>query len=413
MPLVPPRASIAGARPIGTRPGFGAAPPAVPPPARSAATPPPLMTPPPAAPPPSSSAPGYPYPAGTSTDRRTHAPTFNPWAGSPGYPPPGYPPPSYPPPSYPPASYPYPAGASVDRRTHAPGIDPWAAGYPVPVDPAWGYDGDAGWYDAPPFDPSYGPAFDLWSGLFGAYLGTRNAAVSATGETYPETTAGDVRRTALAFSRELCLPRYDFADLAATRAAWRDALTRVHALCASLPWDAPYPENERFWLSDSLALAQRLAAVDARRNGIVESAQGSLLVAGDRSDPLTTWQDLRAFFLARRLNRSDDRGWRYPETTVGDQRNVVGVLDEDLRDTIAPLSTGSPVLGFVLRYARRWRPIADEVKERARRENLDQTADDNARFWREARRLAVGLSAARSVGRDRGVLGALTDEVAS
>lgn len=349
-------------------------------------TPPPIVgaAPPPAYHPPAPSAPSYPPPG-----------------YPPGYPPPpapgGYvrdrrtdPPPAYPPPSWP---SPYPPG-------YPPPFDPMATGY---EDPSWSYVDDG----ALPFDPSLiesgSPAWDLWQGLMSGYLDTRNAAPSTDGEAFPETTVGDVRKASLALSRELCLPRYDFADLAATRAAWRDALARINRLCAALPWTAPYPENERFWLSDSLALAQRLAAVDTRRNAMVARDDGVLTLVAD-SDPLTTWQDLRAYFIARRLVRLDERKWRYPETTVGDVRQVVRLLDQHVNDALDRLPATAYERGWLLGHVRRWRPIADAVKAHARQRSADDSYADNAAFWRESRKVAIALSTIHDLVRTPGYL---------
>jgi len=328
----------------------------------------------------------------------------------PSYPPSGYPssPPSYPPsPSYPPPSYNFPR----DRRTHAPDgapFDPTGGyGYGASGEVPWGYyPDDGGYFD--PFQGAYplesgGPAWDLWQGMLTSYLDTRNAAVSESGDAFPETTGGDVRKASLALSRELCLPRYDFADLTATRAAWRDALSRVHALCASIPWSAPYPENERFWLTDARALAQRLAAVDARRNAMVARADGVPSLVAD-SDPLTTWQDLRAYFLGRRLGHLDDRKWRYPETTVGDVRQVVPLLDQHASEIVERLPAESHERGWVLGHVRRWRPVADAVKAHARQHDAEDTYPDNAAFWRASRKIAIALSAAHELLRTPGYL---------
>jgi hypothetical protein len=310
----------------------------------------------------------------------------------------GHAPPPIANPSYPSAA----GGYLADRRTHAPSIapgDPMAGygRYDANGNVPWSYNDDGYAYADPWSLESGSPAWDLWQSLFGSYLETRNAAVSTTGEAFPETTAGDVRKASLVLSRELCLPRYDFADLIATRAAWRDALARIHTLCASVPWNAPYPENERFWLSDSFALAQRLAAIDERRNVIVGTVGGVLTILGDRSDPVETWQDVRAFYLARRLVKTDDRGWRYPETTVEDARSLVHVLDTDVHQTVASLPSGSPILAWLVGHARRWRPISDAVTAHAREHAADALYPDNARLWHAARRIAIALSSARKV----------------
>ena len=320
------------------------------------------------------------------------------------------PPPGYPPPGYPPSGYPR------DRRTDPPPVyppsrqSPYPPSYPPPFDPmqgyedpSWGYADDGGYYADSGQLESGGPAWDLWNELFGSYLDTRNAGVSVDGEAFPETTVGDVRKASLALSRELCLPRYDFADLAATRAAWRDALTRINGLCASLAWAAPYPENERFWLSDSLALAQRLAAVDRRRNAMVARDDGVLSLVAD-SDPLTTWQDLRAYFIARRLVHLDERKWRYPETTVGDVRQIVRLLNQHVSDALDRLPATAHEHGWLLGHVRRWRPIADAVKAHARQRSGEDRYPDNAAFWRESRKIAIALSTIHDLVRTPGYL---------
>ncbi|MBE7448596.1 MAG: hypothetical protein HS111_06850 [Kofleriaceae bacterium] len=264
-------------------------------------------------------------------------------------------------------------------------------------DVEWTYDDDAAAYVDPSWLASGNPAWDLWQGMVGSYLETRNALVSETGESFPETTAGDVKRASLLLSRELCLPRYDFADLAATRAAWRDALARVHVVCAAVPWSAPYPENERFWLTDARALAQRLAAIDQRRNALVGTVGGVLTILGDRSDPVTTWQDVRAFYMQRRLVKTDTRGWRYPETTVQDARDLVHVFDTEVNETVGSLPADAPITRWLAGHLRRWRPVADAAKAYARDDDPEATYPDNARLWQAAKKIAIALSAAKKI----------------
>ena len=380
---------------FGNRPGAPSVPPPIvghaPPPVRPPGVPvapPPIVgtAPPPVLHPPAPTAPGYP-------------------PSPPGYPPPGYPPPGYPPSGYPrdrrtdpPPGYP-PSWQSQYPPGYPPPFDPMQGGY---EDPSWGYAADGYYADSGQLE-SGGPAWDLWNELFGSYLDTRNAGVSVDGEAFPETTVGDVRKASLALSRELCLPRYDFADLAATRAAWRDALTRINGLCASLAWAAPYPENERFWLSDSLALAQRLAAVDRRRNAMVARDDGVLSLVAD-SDPLTTWQDLRAYFIVRRLVHLDERKWRYPETTVGDVRQIVRLLNQHVSDALDRLPATAHEHGWLLGHVRRWRPIADAVKAHARQRSAEDRYPDNAAFWRESRKIAIALSTIHDLVRTPGYL---------
>ncbi len=351
----------------------------------------------PVTPPPIVQPPGAPSPAHPPAPPNYYPPT-----------PPSYPPapPSYYPPT-PPSYYPptTSSGYGRDRRTDPPSApyDPMLADYGGSAAP-WGYPEDgAGYYDDPYALESGSPAWNLWQGLLGSYLNTRNAGASANGESFPETTAGDVRKASLALSRELCLPRYDFADLAATRAAWGDALARVHATCGAVPWSALYPENERFWLSDSLALAQRLAAVDDRRNAMIARADGVLALVAD-SDPLTTWQDLRAYFVERRMVRVDGEKWRYPETTVGDASQVVRLVDQHVAEIVDRVPAETHERGWLIGHLRRWRPIADAVKAYARQHASDDVYPDNAALWRESRRIAIALSTAHDLVRTPGFL---------
>lgn len=246
-------------------------------------------------------------------------------------------------------------------------------------------------------------ALDLWDHLFSSHLAVRNAAASATGEAYPETNVGDVRRAALALSRALCLPRYDGADLRATRAAWRDACVRVEAVASGRPWAAPYPENERFWLSDALALAQRLADVDRRRNRQRDGLDLDAFL-GDRSDALTTWQDLRAYFLGRRLVRHDGRGGRYPETTVGDVTQIVQVFEADAARVLAELTGRPAARRTIAGHVAAWQVVARAVAAHAAHLSPTAIYPDNAAFWQASKKLALWLSTGADVTRD-GALG--------
>lgn len=252
--------------------------------------------------------------------------------------------------------------------------------------------------DAPVPDPTRPrTALDTWHALIAAHLAARPAAVSAAGEVYPACTCGDIRRAALRFSRELCLPRYDLANLTATRAAWRDALERVRALAATAPWGGPYPESERFWLGDARALAQRLAAIDARRNRLVNVDADGLTRAVGVGDPLTTYTDLRAYFLARRLSRTD-RGWRYPETTVGDVRQLVRLVELEVAKAVAVAPPGSDAHDVIVGRLGPWHQAAAAV-EAARHLPVDQTYPDNLALWRAYRKVAIPLSVAYDVAR--------------
>lgn len=307
-------------------------------------------------------------------------------------PPPMPPPPMPPPPSWPapPPSpvLPFPAGDGGEVATivDQSQVDEW--GGPTWVDAA-----------APP-PPGAVTALDLWDQLFHGYFAVRNAGASASGEAYPETTAGDVRRIALQLSRALCLPRYDGASLQPTRAAWRDACARIDTLTRDRPWSDLYPENERFWLSDALALCQRLAEIDRRRNRLRDGLDLETYL-GDRSDPLTTWQDLRAFFLSRRIVRRDEEGERYPETTVGDVIQVVRVFRADADRVWRALPPAGEARAIVAGPIEAWRQAAGTVDGHAARLPSTATYPENAAFWRATRKLALWLSTGADVAGGR------------
>jgi hypothetical protein len=261
---------------------------------------------------------------------------------------------------------------------------------------SWNDSDDGAAFDDDPPEIAGDTALDTWHGLLTSYLDIRNVGLSDTGEAYPETTAGDVHRISMLLSRELCMPRYDFANLATTRAAWRDAVVRTSMLCDRVAWRDPYPENERFWLSDSLALAQRLAVVDTRRSAIVDDHHGLIRVRGDRADALTTWNDLRNFLLQRRPVRTDQQSHRYPDATVGDVVQVAQFLNEDLHRTTALIGDRAVPIHWQFEV-RRWRQALARVVDTARGHKFDETYADNERFWRDSRRFAIRMSVYRDL----------------
>ena len=236
-------------------------------------------------------------------------------------------------------------------------------------------------------------ALDTWQAILAAHLAARPNAVALTGETYPETTLGDVRRAALQFSRELCQPRYDLANLTGTRAAWRDALARIQASAATVPWEAPYPSNPQFWLGDSRALAQQLAAVDVRRNRLTNVRPDGLSLAVGTGDPMTTYLDLRAYFFARRLVRVDDRGWRYPASTVGDVVQVVRIVEGEIA-TASRASRNPLVVELIAGHLPRWGEAAAAVNATARVQPSDAPYHDSETLWRAYRRVSIPLAVA-------------------
>jgi hypothetical protein len=197
-------------------------------------------------------------------------------------------------------------------------------------------------------------------------------------------------------SRALCDPRYDFADLTTARAAWAEALTRVHALGGSSPWTELYPENERFWLSDALALAQRLGAVDDRRGRLELDADGILGVTGPLPDPLVLWNDLRGFYLGRRLARRGATGLRYPETTIDDVRQVAHLIGDAVTTTRAEVIQRADLVRYFEATAKSWWRSVEAVNQAVASSSPHETYFDNAGFWlRDARRAAMRMSVLR------------------
>lgn len=266
----------------------------------------------------------------------------------------------------------------------------------------WVYDDGSPMLGAPSGEPQLedgDTALDFWQSLLTSYLDVRNVGVSGADEAFPLTTAGDVQRTAMQFSRQLCLPRYDFADLRVARDAWRDAFTRARSLCADVDWNEVYPENERFWLSDTLALSQRMAAVDNRRNAFIVDASGLLSVTDTSDDPLTLWSDLRQFYADRRGWRRDHQKLRVPLTLVRDIASVVAIVHAAMLETLGHLVGEPQLLELHRRAARQWLLAVDVVSERSRGLQPTDVYPANADFWRAAGRLMRTMSALRGARR--------------
>jgi len=242
------------------------------------------------------------------------------------------------------------------------------------------------------------PTLPLWHALRSQYQAVRPVAVAPDGEPYPETTSGDVRLASLHLSRALCNARFDHAQLADARAAWREALARAAAILTRVGWSSTHPENRRFWLSDSRALAQQLGAVDARRNGIT-AVDGRPLVAGTYPDLSTLWNDLHHWYLERRVVRRS-RALPYPETTVADVREVARVIsqyagldpsrpyEERLRSVggqllqgVADQRVASQLVARWNDASARWRAVLARIDGLARGRADGDTFPDNPRFW--------------------------------
>lgn len=238
-------------------------------------------------------------------------------------------------------------------------------------------------------------ALDRWRAILDTFTAIRPVSATADGQLVPDTTMGDVRRAALRFSRMLCAPCYDSAHLGDTRAAWRDALARVQEYAAAVPWGALYPDNAGWWLGDTRALAQRLAAIDDRRNGVVQHPGGAITITGGRLDPLVTYLDLRGYFLARRLSRTAG-GWRYPETTVRDATEVVRIVNEDVNATILRLPPDYTAEWLLDGRLDAWRRAARVVLDAGRGLAPDAIHPQNALLWTEYRKVSIPLSVART-----------------
>ena len=243
------------------------------------------------------------------------------------------------------------------------------------------------------------PILPLWHALRSQYQALRPVIVAPEGDSYPETTAGDVRLASIHLSRALCNPRFDHAQLTDARAAWRDAIARAAAILARIGWNAPFPDNRRFWLSDSRALAQQLGAVEARRNGIT-AVDGRPRVAGAYPDLSVLWNDLRHWYLERRFVRRS-RGHKYPETSVADVREVARLLTqyagldpsrpyEERLAAVGGQLMSAAVVGrrriapLVARWndaTARWRAVQSRIEGLAGERADADTYPDNPRFW--------------------------------
>lgn len=241
---------------------------------------------------------------------------------------------------------------------------------------------------------------ELLHGLPQRYAAVRPIS-TIEGDAYPETTVGDVRRVALLASRLLCHPRFDFAQIADARSAWRDALARV-ATSSALDWEDRYADNVGFWLRDLRALLQRLDAVLARRNAIRDTPRGPLVIGADLG-LREIWDDLRHWYSERRIVRRR-RGLRYPETTVADVRHVAATLtaragldsSRTMAQSVVESGLGARFLSPLMRdvdgrqpplrarwndVVQRWGEVLDRIDHLTRDRSDDDTYPDNARFW--------------------------------
>jgi hypothetical protein len=112
---------------------------------------------------------------------------------------------------------------------------------------------------------------------------------------------------------------------------------------------------------------------------------GPLIVADGFEDALTLWDALRAFYLQRRPIRAAFTSF-YPETTVGDIHQVVGLL------TAEAAKVPKDALGRAA-SVERWDAYRAEVQAQSAGLLMFDVFPDNRRFWLdESRALALDLA---------------------
>lgn len=220
----------------------------------------------------------------------------------------------------------------------------------------------------PPTPPAP-PLLPLWSTLRTLYLARRPTLIGPDGEAYPETNVGDVRTILARLSAAANHPRFDHAQLADVRRAWRATLERAHDGARGRGWYHVHPDSLPLWWRDTRALALALGAVDARR-AAMRAVDGLPVPSIAYADPRVLWGDLRHWFLLRRAVRRDRASLlTYPVTTVGEVAHVADLLtqhDPDaargaaLRANVATDAAGLPsdatypdACGFWCRDSRR------------------------------------------------------------
>lgn len=215
------------------------------------------------------------------------------------------------------------------------------------------------------------PVLPLWTSLRTLYLARRPMLIGPDGEAYPETTVGDVRSIVARLSAALEHPRFDHAQLADVRRAWRAVVARVHQASRGRGWYHVFPDSLTLWWRDTRHLAEALAAVDQRR-GAIRTVDGlpSLTVA--YADARVLWGDLRHWFLLRRAVRRDPASLlTYPVTTVAEVAHVTSLLAAVI---------GDPARADTLRA---------RVAEVARGRADDEAYPDTAAFWCTDSRRAI------------------------
>lgn len=169
------------------------------------------------------------------------------------------------------------------------------------------------------------PLHPVWESLRREYLSRRAPFVGDDGERYPITTVGDVRKILARLSAALAGPRFDQAQLADTRRAWRAAVAHHTDAMRGRGWYHVHPDNAAVW-ADTRALAVALGAVDQRRDAI-HTIDGRPVLTIAYADPAVLLDDLRYWYLLRRLVRRDPISLlTYPEVTAADLAHVAHLL---------------------------------------------------------------------------------------
>jgi hypothetical protein len=124
---------------------------------------------------------------------------------------------------------------------------------------------------------------------------------------------------------------------------------------------------------------------------------GPFIVVTGYEDSLDLYDALLSFYVARRPRRVTTWGTIYPETNVNDVLMVRGQLAKRLAE--APPDR----LGLAATRTR-WQLADADVQRATAGKLLHDIYPDNASFWREARRLAVDLSASAALPTKVGIV---------
>ena len=121
---------------------------------------------------------------------------------------------------------------------------------------------------------------DLWEATRRFFKQKRTVKTSAMGWTYPETTNGDVRQLAEVWTRvHDKLWRADLARAAQHKKEWNEARSQIDIATTGADPNAPFGDNERFWLRWTKRQGIYLSAVrdmPSKWEMVVDSVKGSV-----------------------------------------------------------------------------------------------------------------------------------------